>query len=156
VASNRLDREPRLQYAHQLFHPAQQRSELTAGARAAVTKCSHHTTVAQFSFDETRKEGSDRQRFDVARVDSAEERLRDRMDSLVSEPPSKKCAHRLVITRRPPRNNPIESHPRASANRQQIVGHQTAPRGRNAEHRGRGKRAEPTVVQDKRGSWRRG
>ena len=100
----------------EFFHPAKQRPEQPIATGALmIVESAQHAAMPGFRIDEPREERSNRKRIDVPRVDSTEQRFRDRGDSCVAEAPPKKRSDRLIIGRAPPSNQRFygEAHPRA-------------------------------------------
>ena len=136
--------------------PASDRNSPSLGIRAALTKCVDHAPVTRFGLDKSREQRTDRQRFDIARVDAADERLSDQIDCRLAEPPPEERRHRFVVAGVAALHGRLEGEPRSSRRRQQIEASQPRPRRGDSENGRRGQWKQIPVLEDERRARRVG
>ena len=142
---------------YQLSHSSGERPEQPfAGIRAALTKRVDHAPVTRFGLDKSREQRTDRQRFDIARVDAADERLSDQIDCRVAEPPPEERRHRFVVSGVGALHSRLEGEPRSTRWREQIEASQPGPGRGDSENGRRGQWKQMPVLEDERRARRIG
>src|SRR4051812_40532200 len=118
-----------------------------------LTKRAKHTAVLCFRLDKTWKERSNRKGIDVAGMDAAKQRFRDRGNGRRPKAAPKKRGNRLVLESAMASNQWFKRETRARERRQQVVVEDSAPCRRNAEDGWRGQRMQSTPLEDEGRAW---
>ncbi len=102
---------------HERRHAAREAPERPAvrGAPPLPAQCQQHAAAGALHGHQLRQDGFCRQPRDVARVDAAQQRLRDALRGLGAEPAAEEGRHAFVATRPPPRDHRLQQHPRLAA-----------------------------------------